>query len=152
MSLTVTNWAAVDELPLSSVAVQVTVVVPNGKCVGASLVTVIDASQTSLTTGEPRAAGGPMVIVHSKVKSGGAVMWGGVVSLIVTDCVAIDELPLSSVAVQMTMVTPSENFAGALLVTAGVASHTSLTTGEPRETICPDESLHSNVRSGGAVK
>jgi hypothetical protein len=45
---------------------------------------------------------------------------------------AVEELPLASVAVHVTMVVPKKNIAGALLVTIGAASHASLTVGEPR--------------------
>jgi hypothetical protein len=100
-------------------------VTPKLNIAGALLVTVGAASQASLTIGEPSATGWPAEFAHSTDTSGGAEIVGLTVSLTVIVCMAVEELPLSSVVVQVTTVTPSPNFIGALLVTVGVASHAS---------------------------
>ena len=59
---------------------------------------------------------------------------GGVVSLTITVCVAVDVLSLLSVTVQVTMVVPNGKLAGALLLTVTVPQ-LSDTTGVPRLTV-----------------
>ncbi len=140
---------AVAELPLASVAVQVTTVAPSGNSAGASLPTTGAGSTRSLTAGRPRATAVPGPVA-STVTGGGAVIEGGVVSSTVTSCVAVAELPLASVAVQVTTVVPGGNSAGASFVTAGAGSRASLTTGEPRPTAVSGL-VASAVTGGGAV-
>ena len=70
-------------MPLSSVAVQVTVVVPTEKVVGASLVIVGLESAMSDAVAEPIATG-VLVPVASTLTSAGAVIDGDVVSTTVT--------------------------------------------------------------------
>src|SRR5205823_12986532 len=84
--------------------------------------------------------------------AGGALMLGGVTSWTVTFCVAVLELPLLSRAVQVTIVTPLRNCAGALLLSV-TPPQLSVASGEPKATLVethrPGEVL---VRTGaGAV-
>jgi len=80
-----------------------------------------------------------------------SAMKGAVVSTMVTTWVAVELLPEASVAVQVTVVVPSGNRAGASLVTAGLASHRSATCGVPRFTGVPASVVCSVVMPGGAV-
>jgi hypothetical protein len=85
VSTTVTAWGALAELPLSSVADHVTVVVPSGKMPGASFVTGTDASQRSVADAAPRKGEAPWgeLEVHSTAgRGGGADTLGAVVSRI----------------------------------------------------------------------
>ena len=81
VSCTVTVWVAVAELSEESVAVHVTVVVPSGNDEGESLVTVGLGSWLSVAVARPMLS---MVSdpVASAVMPTGAVMVGGVVSLV----------------------------------------------------------------------
>ena len=54
--------------------------------------------------------------VASTVTESGAVMLGSVVSIIVTVCVVVAELPDESVAVHVTIVFPNGNASGLLLI------------------------------------
>jgi hypothetical protein len=84
VSVMVALCVSVAELPLSSVAVQVTIVVPREKpSVGASFVTVGEGSAASLTEGVPSETGVSWP-VPSVVIDGGAIIEGGMVSVIVT--------------------------------------------------------------------
>jgi len=78
-------------------------------------------------------------------------MLGGVVSTTVTFWVAWAEFPESSVAVQVTVVTPSGNRAGASLVTVASASQMSLTVGVPRSAAVPSALACSTSMFAGAV-
>ena len=105
VSITETTCVEVAELPEVSVTVQVTVVSPNPKDCGASLVT--DAtSTTSYVLGSPNGTTFPDVPTASKTTFAGAVIIGLVVSTIVTFCVLDTEFPKLSVAVQVTIVVP----------------------------------------------
>jgi hypothetical protein len=150
-SMMVTNWSAEAELPESSVAVQVTTVVPTGKpSDGALLVTVGAGSSSSLTVGVPNETG-VRGAVASSVTPAGAVMDGALVSVIVTTCVSAAELPLSSVAVQVTIVVATGNPPeGASLVTVGDGSAESLAVGDPRSIIV-DSPVAAALMSGGAT-
>src|SRR5258706_456801 len=81
LSVTVTDCWQVAVLPLLSVAVQVTSVVPTGKLAGALLVTV--TPQLSATTGAPRftpeATHGPLLAFTVRLAGHGIV--GGVASV-----------------------------------------------------------------------
>ena len=118
-------------LPLASVTVQVTVVVPKLKVAGALLVTEA-TEQLSAVTGVPNttpvAVQAVLVVV---LIAAGAVMVGKVLSIIVTVCVAVAVLPLASVTVQVTVVVPVLKVAGALCVTEAT-EQLSAATGVPR--------------------
>ena len=84
VSTTVTNWVAVLMFPEPSVTVQVTVVFPNGKVVGALFVTVA-TEQLSPVIGFPRERPvTPQVAEDETVKAAGATIVGFVVSFTVT--------------------------------------------------------------------
>lgn len=93
-------------LPLPSVTVQVTVVVPNGNAAGALLVTEA-TEQLSLVVGvpseTPEAVQPVLVVTETEV---GAVMVGFVLSVTVTVAVHVDELPTRSVTVKVTVLDP----------------------------------------------
>jgi hypothetical protein len=87
LSTTVTVWVAVAVLPDPSVTVQVTVVFPNEKLVGASLV-VLDTLQLSEVVGVPRLTFAKAV-AHVPastftVTDAGAVIVGSILSTTVT--------------------------------------------------------------------
>ena len=84
---------AVAVLPLASLAVQVTVVVPVGKVAGALFVTVASA-QLSAVVGVPKLIGLP----KQAVKAGGAVIVGMILSVTVTVKEQVAVLPIPSVA------------------------------------------------------
>ena len=104
-------------LPALSVTVHVTVVVPIGKVAGALLVTpaipqlseVTGAARTTVAKQEPGSALAFTAAAH--------VMVGFSLSVTVTFCVQVAELPALSVTVQVTAVVPIGKVAGALLVT-----------------------------------
>ena len=58
--------------------------------------------------------------VASTVLCGGADITGDVLSAIVTRCVSCATFPDASVAVQITIVMPSGNFSGALLLSKAI--------------------------------
>ena len=152
VSRTVTVCVSAALLPELSVAVHVIVVSPSGKLAGASLVTVTEESTVSEAVAAPVRIG-VVVPAASAVMSAGAVTLGAVVSRTVTVWVSVAELPASSVAVQVTVVLPSGNDAGASLVTVGLESRSSRTVAEPS---CEEDSgvrvaVASNVLSAGAV-
>ncbi|MNC24024.1 hypothetical protein D3C75_720650 [compost metagenome] len=132
-------------LPLASVAIQVTLVVPTGKSIGASLITV--TLNRSVTIGWPRGIL-DLTAVASTVRSAGAVRTGLVVSTTLTFCVPMVALPCSSVTVQVTSVVPSGKSAGALFVT--VTGKISVTTGWPISTFVLSP-VASAVLSPGSV-
>src|SRR5438105_11087423 len=106
ISRTITRCWQVAVLPLLSVAVQVTRLLPTGNCAGALLVTVT-APQLSLAVGLPRAT--PVAkhvpALALTVTSAGQVTPGGCVSRTVTVNVHWLVLPLLSLAVLVTVVT-----------------------------------------------
>src|ERR1035438_4093929 len=83
--------------------------------------------------------------------SAGAVMAGGVVSTVVTFCRAVAVSPRLSLTVQITVVMPTGNRAGALLVIVGFGSAGSVTVGWPMSPRYPPVVLASLVTSCGAV-
>ena len=120
-------------LPLPSVTVQVTVVLPNGKALGALLVTEA-TEQLSAVVGVPKAT--PVAVQPELVladRADGAVIVGFTLSVTVTICVAVAVLPLPSVTVQVTVVLPSGKELGASLVTE-VTEQLSAVVGVPKET------------------
>src|SRR5258708_2297873 len=107
VSRTTTRCVQVLELPLVSVTVQVTRLVPAAKSDGALLVTEATA-QLSLVTGAPRATlVAPQPALAETVTSAGQVMVGDSVSLMVTVKVQVLLLPLESTAVLVTVVIPT---------------------------------------------
>src|SRR5262245_41002692 len=102
------------ELLSSSVAVNVTVVSPSGKQFGALLPIVTEGSQISLAETPPKnaaswgsSAGVPHGSAHSTTMSVGHVISGSVVSSTVTSAVHVTVLMAPSLAVKVTVVTPS---------------------------------------------
>jgi hypothetical protein len=108
VSLTVTVNVQLVVLPEASVATLVTVVVPLGKLVpDAGVVATVTPGQLSLATG----AGNVTIAEQSRgcvfvTMFAGQVMPGGSVSLTVTVKLALPCFPVSSVAVQLTVVVP----------------------------------------------
>src|SRR5215212_3726113 len=111
VSFTVTLKLVVVALPVLSVAMQVTSVVPIGKVLpeaGSQLTLLLTSpSTTSLAAGAVKLALAPEELVASWVISEGTPeMVGAVVSCTVTLKVFSVLLPVSSVAVQVTVVVP----------------------------------------------
>jgi len=140
-------------LPAASDTVQITIVVPTGKVTGALLVAEPDTEQLSEVVGVPRAT--PLAVQSPAsgftATSAGAVMLGAWLSTTVTVCVAVAVLPDASVAVQITVVAPSGNVAGALL--EAVAEQLSATVAVPSDTPLAVQSPASafTVTAAGAV-
>lgn len=107
LSVTVTVCEAVAVLPEASVAVQITVVVPSGKVAGALLDAVAEqlSATVALPSDTPLAVQSPASAFT--VTAAGAVIVGFTLSTTVTVCVAVVVLPAASVAVQVTVVTPT---------------------------------------------
>src|ERR1043166_3928254 len=145
VSSTVTVCVQVLLLPPLSVTVQVTVVVPTGNSVGASLVT-LSTLQLSEVNGVPRSTLAALQLPASAltVASAGHVMAGAVSSAMVTNCVHVAALPWASVTVQMTFVVPVLNTAGASLTMVAMPQ-LSETVGVPRSMLvavhCPKSAL-----------
>ena len=114
--------------PFSSVAVQVTGVVPIGKSTGALFLTV--TLKMSVAVAVPIATG-VLIAVASTFKSCGNVSNGFVVSTTLTICSPVDTFPLESFTVHTTVVFPKGKMlsVGALLVV--VVSNISSTIGVP---------------------
>ena len=89
--------------------------------------------------------------MHSADTRAGAVTVGAVVSTTVTVCVAVAKLPLASVAVQVTVVAPRENNAGASFVITGAVSQISVAVAVPIAITCPVVPVHSADTGAGAV-
>jgi hypothetical protein len=151
LSITLTVCVAVAVLPAPSVTVHVTVVVPNGKIAGASLVT--DATvQLSAVAGVPKFA---ITASHDAfaftVSASGATIVGFVLSFTVTSCVTVVTLPLLSVTVHVTVVFPSWNTLGASLVTL-VIVQLSVAVGVPNATLnATHELFAATTTAAGAV-
>ena len=133
-SVTVTFWLQVAVLPDPSVTVQVTTVTPIGNNAGALLVTLATA-QLSAVTGTPKAT--PLA-VHNPASvftdtSIGQVIVGSSISVTVTFWLQLAVLPLKSVTVHITTVTPIGNTAGALFTTPATPQ-LSAVTGAPNTT------------------
>ena len=157
VSTTPTDCVSVPALPLASVAVQVTIVVPSGKDAGASFPTTGAASHTSDTVGVPRSGEAPEGEVHSTpTRSGGATISGSTVSETATCAAHRPSLPLASVAVKPTAVLPRGNSGGASFVRTGWRSQSSLAEApEKNEASCgsawgvPPVAEHSTDASAG---
>ena len=109
LSTTVTVCVAVTSLPLGSTAVHVTVVVPTGKLLGASLDVV--TLQLSAAVGLPRVTFAASAL-HAPASTftvtlAGAVSVGSILSTTVTVWVEVTSLPLGSTAVHVTVVVPT---------------------------------------------
>src|SRR5262245_58881110 len=119
-------------LPLASVAVHVTRLVPTGNWAGALLVTVA-VPQLSVAVAWPRrtpvAKQTPGLALT--VTSPGQSITGGSASRTVTRCGQVVVLPVESVAIQVTKVVPTGNWAGASLLSVA-APQLSLTFGLPK--------------------
>ena len=115
VSTTFTFWVVVAKFPATSIAVQVIMVSPSGKTVGASLVTDITPT-TSKVSGMVKVTGFSPGVWASTITSGIGVIRGGIVSTTEMVWVAIAIFPAPSIAVQMIVVTPKGNLAGALFV------------------------------------
>src|SRR6266478_3330727 len=126
--MTVCGQVAV--LPWESVAVQITVLVPTGNIAGALLVTVTtpQLSDTvgvlSVTLVAPHRPGEATTVTRA-----GQVIEGGWLSVTITSCGQVAVLPWESVAVQVTVLVPTGNIAGALLVMLATAPQLSETVG-----------------------
>jgi hypothetical protein len=135
LSITVTVWLQVDVLPLLSVAVQTTVLIPTGK-VAAALLVIVVAPQLSVAPANPRKT---PVALHAPapaltVTGGGQVITGGTLSTTVTVCVQVAKLPLLSVTVQVTLVVPMGKLAGASFVMLAIPQLSNI-IGMPRNTL-----------------
>src|SRR5947208_2860277 len=107
LSRTITVWLQVAVLPLASVTVQMTVLVPMGNWLGASLVRA-KPGQLSVTVGLPRFT---PVAKHwfasvLVVTSSGQAMVGFWLSRTITFWVQVAALPPASVTVQVTVLVP----------------------------------------------
>src|SRR5919108_709521 len=134
LSRTITSCMQVAVLPLASVTVQVTVLVPTGNWLGASL-RIVAPGQLSVMVGVPRFT--PVAKHWSAsvltVPSSGQVMAGFWLSRTITSCMQVAVLPPASVTVQVTVLVPTGNWLGALLVRAR-PGQLSLMVGIPRFT------------------
>ena len=97
-------------LPLASVVVQITDVIPIGKVVELKLLVVEATAQLSAVTGVPSDA---TVAVHDPATTfavilAGHVMVGLILSITVTVCEQVAVFPLPSVTVQITVLAPME--------------------------------------------
>src|SRR5205823_6310954 len=134
LSRTITFWVQVAVLPLASVTVQVTVLVPMGNWLGALFVRA-KPGQSSVTVGLPRFTPvakhwfAPVLVVTTS----GPTIVGFWLSRTITFWAQMAVLPLASVTVQMTVLVPMGNWLGALLVTAK-PGQLSVTVGLPRFT------------------
>ena len=106
-------------LPLLSVTVQVTVLVPTGNRAGALLV-IVTEPQLSVAVTVPKVtpvAKQDPALALVVTSAGQDVINGTWVSRTITRCWQVVVLPLLSVTVQVTVFVPTGNCAGALLVT-----------------------------------
>ncbi len=132
-SLTVTVCVADAVLPLPSVTVHVTVVVPNGNTVGALFV-ICATEQLSAVIGVPSTTlNAAQALLASTSTSIGAVIVGLILSRTVIICVAVFTFPLPSVTVHVTVVVPKANVAGASFVIEAT-EQLSAVTGVPKTT------------------
>ena len=148
----VTICTAVALFPTASVAVQVTVVFPKGKLLGASLEKVTPV-QLSVTTGLPSTTPEAVQLLGSAMvlTLEGGVIAGFSASITVTVCSAVAVFPEASVMVHVTLVIPRGKLAGALFLTVAPEQF-SLVTGVPRLAEAVHFPLSAfRVRLAGAV-
>src|SRR5205823_6077071 len=133
-SRTITRCWQFALLPLLSVAVHVTRLVPTGNCAGALLV-IVTEPQLSLAVGLPKATpvAKQLPAFALTVTSAGQVIAGACTSRTITRCWQPALLPLLSVAVHVTRLVPTANCAGALLVIV-TEPQLSLAVGLPKAT------------------
>ena len=99
LSVTVTNCDAVAEFPAASVAVQVTIVWPNGKEAGALFVIFTD-EQLSLVTGVPKITPVALHVAFAAAETAfGAVIVGAILSKTIIVCEAVVVFAFASVKV-----------------------------------------------------
>jgi hypothetical protein len=150
VSTTVTVVVAVTVLPAASRAVNVTVVAPPGKIAGALLDTATEPLTVSFAVGIGTVTDAPAGPVCSTVIGGGTPLnVGGVVSPTVTVVVAVALLPAASRAVNVTVVAPRGNVAGALLDTTTEPPQLSAAVGIVTVKAVPDALDGSMVTDGG---
>nr|WP_234423345.1 hypothetical protein [Aquimarina spinulae] len=135
LSVTVTVCVQVAVFPELSVTVQVTVVSPNGKVAGASLV-VLATAQLSEVVGVPKAT---LLAVHNPASTltftvAGQLIVGSILSVTVTVCVQVAVFPELSVTVQVTVVSPIGKTPGASLVVLATAQLSEV-VGVPKATL-----------------
>ena len=115
VSITETNWVRLEKLFEESMAVHVTVVSPSGKNSGASF--VIEAiSPLSVAVASPRSTSFCSKLVASITIFSGTCKIGNIVSKTVIFCSMLAVFPPTSVAVQVTIVSPIEKNSGASFV------------------------------------
>jgi hypothetical protein len=134
VSLIVTVKLAVVTKPAASVAVYVTVVIPNGNTSPEVWVLVsVTPKQLSLAVGAVHVAipSHEPTVVLVLMFAGRPTIAGAVLSITVITCVAVAVFPTASVAVQVTLVVPSGKIAGASFVTV-TAVQLSVATGLPK--------------------
>jgi hypothetical protein len=108
LSVTVTTWVQVAELPLPSVTVQVTVVAPNVYVADIWSFTTLATEQLSTVVGVPNETPVAVQAVFVVTFTGaGQVIVGRTLSVTVTTWVQVAELLLPSVTVQVTVVAPN---------------------------------------------
>ena len=159
VSTTVTVKLDDDSLPSKSVAVTLTVVVPSGKTLPPGGVTTSTGAGSTMsvavTTKSTTAPVGPVAWAMIGL---GAVITGGVVSSTVTVKLEVDTLPVKSVAVTFTVVSPSSKVLplGGVTTTTGAGSTISaaLTTKFTTAPVGPVASVmigSGTVITGGVV-
>src|SRR3989304_403649 len=104
----------------------------------------------SLAVASPNGTGLSEIEMASKTTSDGGVIVGAVVSTTLTFCVSVAVLLLVSVAVQVTMVSPSGKTGGASLV-IGCISPLSVAAASPKTTTLSAELVASNTTSASAL-
>ena len=108
--MTVTKKVQVSVLPLLSVAMQVTMVVPTGKKLpDGGVQTTVSPVQLSVTEAAYTTTAPQLPVSLSCVMSAGQLATGGSVSSTVTSKVQVVVVPAASVAVHVTVVTPTGN-------------------------------------------
>ena len=122
MSITVIVWEYREEFSDESVATHVTIVSPIWNNSGASLIMLGFWSTSSNADAWPISTVIPDMSVISKVISSGPVITGWIVSSIIIRCVSEAEFPEVSVAVQVTIVSPSGKNSGASFSTDSIST------------------------------
>ena len=159
VSLTVIVKLAMRSLPWASMAVQVTVVTPSGKMAPEAVEqTTVGAGSALSVAVAAKVTTAPAALVASTVMSAGRLRTGGVVSFTVIVKVPVLWLPEASVAVQLTIVTPTAKAApeAGAQTTDGAGSAMSVAvalklTGVPAGLVASTVMLAGTVRVGGVV-
>ena len=132
VSTTVIVWVAEAELPEESVAVQVTMVSPSGKTSGASFVMEITPTSSEDSGMVNSVLFWSRLVASNTISSTNAIR-GEIVSINWIDWLSVDTLPTTSVAVQVTMVSPSGKTSGASFVME-ITPTSSIISGISKET------------------